>query len=219
MNLNLPTSLTAPRARRLALLTAGVVVAGALVVAAGMLWYRSQEAAGEAALAAATALVQQVSVPQATPEARAKAITALEDVVRSHPRFSGLPRAAYQLGNLRYAAGQYAAARSAYELALAKGARETLKVISALGIGYTWEGEKSYANAATAYAVALAAMDTKGFLYEDTLMALARAQELGGNPATAAETYQRLLKEVPNTTRADDLRMRLSHLKSRPGTQ
>ncbi len=60
-------------------------------------------------------------------------------------------------------------------------------------------------------------MPPKTFLYEDTLMALARVQELGGKPAAAVETYQRLLKEMPDTRRADDLKTRLADLKSRPG--
>ena len=60
-------------------------------------------------------------------------------------------------------------------------------------------------------------MAPKAFLYEDTLMALARVQELGGKPGAAVETYQRLLKEIPDTRRADDLKTHLANLKSRAG--
>jgi len=205
------------RARRLAIQVGAGVVVVALIVVGAWAWYRSQESRGEAALTSATALVQQATATQAGPEARAKAIAALEAVLRDHPRFSGAAQAAYQLGNLRYAGGAYAQARGAYEVALAKGGPASLRALSAVGIGYTWEAEKNYANAATAYEAALKAMAAKAFLYEDTLMALARVQELGGKPGAAAETYQRLLKEIPDTRRADDLKTHLANLKSRPG--
>ena len=204
------------RARRLAIQVGAGVAVVALIVVGAWAWYRSQESRGEAALTSATALVQQAT-PQAPPEARAAAIAALEAVLRDHPRFSGAAQAAYQLGNLRYASGAYAQARGAYEVALAKGGPASLRTLSAVGIGYTWEAEKNYANAAAAYEAALKAMVPKAFLYEETLMALARVQELGGKPGAAVETYQRLLKEIPDTRRADDLKTHLANLKSRPG--
>ena len=204
------------RARRLAIQVGAGVVVVALIVVGAWAWYRSQESRGEAALASATLLAQQAT-PQAAPDVRASAIAALEGVLRDHPRFSGAAQAAYQLGNLRYAIGAYAQARGAYEVAMAKGGPASLRALSAVGVGYTWEAEKNYANAATAYEAALKAMAAKAFLYEDTLMALARVQELGGKPGAAAETYQRLLKEIPDTRRADDLKTHLANLKSRPG--
>jgi tetratricopeptide (TPR) repeat protein len=203
------------RARRLAIQVGAGVVVVALIIAGAWAWYRSQESRGEAALASATLLVPPAT-PQATPEASAKAIAALEAVLRDHGHFSGAAQAAYQLGNLRYAGGAYTQARGAYEVALAKGGSASLRVLSAAGIGYTWEAEKNYANAATAYEAALKAMAAKTFLYEDTLMALARVQELGGKPGAATDTYQRLLKEIPDTRRSDDLKTRLADLKSRP---
>jgi tetratricopeptide (TPR) repeat protein len=203
------------RARRLAIQVGAVVVVVALIVVGAWAWYRTQESRGEAALASATVLVQQAT--PATPDTRAAAIAALEGVLRDHPRYSGAAQAAYQLGNLRYASGAYAQARGAYEVALAKGGPASLRALSAVGIGYTWEAEKNYANAAAAYEAALKAIAAKAFLYEDTLMALARVQELGGKPGAAAETYQRLLKEIPDTRRADDLKTHLANLKSRPG--
>lgn len=205
------------RARRLAIQAGAGVVVVALIVVGAWAWYRAQESRGEAALASATLLVQQVSAAPAAPDARAKAIAALEAVLRDHGRFSGAAQAAYQLGNLRYASGAYAQARGAYELALAKGGPASLRTLSAVGVGYTWEAEKNYATAATAYEAALKAIAAKAFLYEDTLMALARVQELGGKPAAAVDTYQRVLKEIPDTRRSDDLKTRLANLKSRPG--
>jgi len=206
-----------PRIRRLALPVGAGVVLVVLAVGGAWAWHRSQESRGQAAIAEASALTQQALAPQAPPAARDSAIQALEGVLSAHPRFSGASQAAYMLGNLRYQSGQYPAARAAYEVALAKGAAGTLKALSAVGIGYTWEAEKNYANAATAYDTALRSMTAKDFLYEDTLLALARTQELGGKRAAAAETYERLLKDLPGSRRADDLKTRLAELKSRPG--
>jgi tetratricopeptide (TPR) repeat protein len=212
---NIAQVLKNPRLGRLALVVAGAIAIVALIAAGAWAWYQSRESRGEAALADATALVEQATGAQATPDARAKAIAALEAVLRDHPRFSGAPQAAYELGNLRYAAGQYSEARAAYELALAKGATGSIKTLSALGIGYTWEAEKNSGNAAAAYEAALKTMSSTDFAYEDALIALARTQQLAGNTAGAIATYERLLKEVPQTHRADDLRTRIAGLKSR----
>ena len=213
--MNLFAWLEDARVRRLVLQVGAAVLVVVLIVVGAWAWYRSQESRGEVALAAVTLVVQQAAAPAAPPDARAKAIAALEAVLADHPRLSGAAQAAYQLGNLRYATGEYAQARGAYEVALAKGASASLRALSGLGIGYTWEAEKNYASAATAYEAAVKAMRPKTFLYEDALMALARVQELGGKPAAAVETYQRLLTEVPDTRRSDDLKTRLASLKSR----
>src|SRR5262245_60530785 len=93
----------------------GVIV---VILAAIWAWYNSQESRGLAALAEANALAQQVE----RPEARDRAIKALELVIAEHPRLSALPQAAYELGNLQDAAGQSGAARGASELGLGMGA-------------------------------------------------------------------------------------------------
>jgi tetratricopeptide (TPR) repeat protein len=205
-----------PRIRRTGLLVGGVVLAAAVLTAAGWFWYRSQEERGDQALAQAIVLVQEATAPSPPPDARGRAIQALEAVLNEHPRYSGAAQASYLLGNLRYAAGQYAPARAAYELTLAKGAAGTLRAESALGVGYTWEADKDYAKAVNAYDSAAKRLAPQDFLYEETLVALARAQELGGQRAAAIETYQRLLKDVPETRRAEDLRTRLAALRSQP---
>ncbi len=196
---------------------AAVLAALVLVGAGGWAWYRSQESRGLAALAEATALVQEADGPEAAPQARDKAIRALEAVIAEHPRLSALPQAAYQLGNLEYAAGQYAAARGAYYLALAKGASGSLRTLAGMGIGYTWEAEKDYISAAKAYEAAAKGLGQKDFVYEETLMAEARAQDLSGKPAVALEIYQRLLREGPDSRHAEDLRNRIASLRARTG--
>jgi len=204
-----------PRVRRWALPVGGAVVLVALLVTGILTWVRVTQSRAEAAFAEASVLVQPALAPDGTPEARARAISALEALLKQHPRAREAPQAAYVLGNLEYAAADYPAARGAYQIALAKGATGTLKTLSAVGIGYTWEAEKNYANAVTAYEAALRSSGPKDFLYEDMLMSLARAQELQGNATAAAETYQRLLRDVPDTRRTEDLKTRLAQLKER----
>lgn len=213
--MNLLTLMRASRELRLGLAIVGGLVAAGLLGFGGWSWYRSQEARGEAALAQATHLVQQVGAPQGPADARDKAIKALEAVIAEHPRLSALPQAAYELGHFRYAAGQYTLARQAYELALAKGATGSLRTLSALGIGYAWEAEGNSARATAAYEALLKQLDPKDFLYEEALMDLARAQELSGKPAATLETYQRILKQSPQGPRADDVRARAASLQSR----
>ena len=99
------------------------------------------------------------------------------------------------------------------EVALS-GATGTLRALSALGVAYTWEAEKNQAKALAAYEAALAGRGPKDFLFEELLMDLARVQEFGGQPQAAIATYERLLKDVPDSRRADDVRSRIATLKS-----
>src|SRR2546430_6021810 len=67
---------------------------------------------------------------EATPAARAGAMRDLEAILARYPSAGAAPQAAYDLGNLRYDAGQYAAARAAYEVALARGDRKSTRLNS-----------------------------------------------------------------------------------------
>lgn len=204
------------RAARLGLKIAGVVVALALVGTAGWLWLRVGESRGQAALAGTAEAVQQGEGPQATAEARQKAIGMLQAVLAEHGRSTAAAQAAYQLGNLQYQSGDYAAARAAYEIALAKGAGGSLRTLSASGVGYTWEAQQNYANAVTAFDAAARGLDPRQFFFEEALLDLARAQALAGKPAEARATYERLLKEAPETRRAEDIRGRMAALELAP---
>ena len=206
------TELLGSRAARLGLKIAGAVVALCLVVTAGWLWVRAEDAKGRAALAAAAEAVQQADGPQATPGAREKAIALLQGVLDQHGRSSVAPQAAYELGNLQYQAGAYGAARAAYEVALAKGAQGSVRTLSASGIGYAWEAEKNYPSALGAYEATARALGPGQFYFEEAMLDLARAQALTGRPAEARATYERLLKEAPETRRAEDIRARMAAL-------
>jgi len=124
-------------------------------------------------------------------------------------------QAAYELGNIQYQAGDYGAARGAYQIALAKGAAGSLRTLAASGVGYTWEAQKDYANAVTAYEAVARAVPAKQFYFEDALLDLARAQALAGKPVEALATYERVLKDVPDTRRAPDIRAKIAELQGR----
>ena len=200
------------RGMRLALKITGVVVVLGLLATAGWLWLRAEETRGQAALVGAAEAVQEAEGPQATGEARQRAIGLLQAVLAQHGRSTAAAQAAYQLGNLQYQAGDYAAARAAYEIALAKGASGSLRTLCASGVGYTWEAQKDYANAVTAYDAAARGLGPKQFFFEEALLDLARAQALAGKPADARGTYERVLKDAPETRRAEDIRSRIAAL-------
>jgi tetratricopeptide (TPR) repeat protein len=178
-------------------------------------WYTVAQSRGLEAVAEAGALAQEALAPQATGTQRNAAITKLEEVIARYPSNRLVPEAAYHLGNLRYQAKAYEAARGAYTLALAKGAGSTLAPLCRLGIGYTWEAEGKYGEALAAYREALLRLGSSDFLYEETLIGLARAEELAGKLVEARETYRRVLREFPRTRRADDIRGRLASIESR----
>jgi tetratricopeptide (TPR) repeat protein len=206
-----------PRIVRGALIVLAVLVVIGIAGAGGWAWYRAAETRSRQAFADIAALSQRLQEPGATPADRSRTIQALEVFIQEHSRSSSIPQAAYRLGNLRYEAGQYGPARGAFELALAKGASGTLRTLCAVGVAYTWEAEKDYARADTAYQATIRTLGPRDFLYEELLTDLARVQELAGNTKAAAETYQRLLRDVPDTRRADDIRGRLAAIESRPG--
>lgn len=202
-------------ARRAGLVTlaAALVLGGA--AGGAWIWWSAQESRARMALAQALEAVSQAQAADATPEAQARAVRALEGFLAAHGASSLAPQAAYRLGNLHYAAGRLAEARGAYEIALAKGARGTLASLAALGIAYTWEAQRDWGRAQAAYRAALERLGGPGdFLYEDVLASLARTQELAGDRPGAIQTWERLLKDLPDTRRADQARTRLASLQS-----
>jgi tetratricopeptide (TPR) repeat protein len=165
-----------------------------------------------AALELATVRVQTAQGSQAPAAARTEAIQALQAVIEQYPWLTTIPEAAYQLGNLRYQAKAFDGAREAYQLVVAKGARGSLATLCQLGIGYTWEAQGNYANARAAFEAALQRLTPQDFLYEEILMSVARAHELLGQRDQAGEMYRRLLKDLPQSRRGDEVRWRLTSL-------
>jgi tetratricopeptide (TPR) repeat protein len=193
-------------------LTAGGAAVLALVIIAGAVWYwqSSQQQHAAAAYAAAQAQATAARGPQAAPDARATAARGLETALQTYPSASAAAQAAYELANLRYMDRQYGAARSAYDVAAAKASSGTLRTVSRLGVGYTWEAEKDFPKAIDAFQSVLSRLKPADAFYEETLFDLARTQELAGRKDDAVQTYRRLLKEVPKTRRADEVRARLA---------
>ena len=200
-------TLAAPRSW--ALVGGGVVVL-LLLGSGGWYWWNAYQAAGLAAFSQASALVQETLSPQSRPEQVEAAIRGLQDILARYPRHPAVPQAAYTLGNLRYQTKAYEAARDAYHVALRKGARDSLGVLCRLGIGYAWEAQGDYPNALAAYREAAASRGDKDFLYEESLLAAARIQELLQQRGEARETYQAVLRDRPQSGRAEEVRFRLA---------
>ena len=197
-----------PSRRTVLLAIASVPLLGALA-AGGWLWYSAGQRRAMAAYAEA---LTHGYAPAAAPEARLAAIRGLEAALGQYPSARGAAQAAYQLANLRYDAGDYKAARAAYEIAVAKGPPPTIRALAAVGIGQTWEAERHFPKAVDAYQAALATLGPRDFLYEELLVAVGRAQELGGRRDEAIASYRKVLKDVPETRRGDEIRTRLARL-------
>jgi tetratricopeptide (TPR) repeat protein len=189
-----------------------VVVVVALAAVGGWFWWEAYQRRVLEAHAAVMARVQPALLPDASAEARTTAMRELEQLLATYPSARTVPEAAYELGNVRFAAGQYAQARGAYELATQRGAAGLLRALARGGEARTWEAERDFARAAQAYAALVKELDPRSFLFEDALLDQARCLELAGKKDEAVATYQRLLKDVPTAKRADDVRSRLASL-------
>ena len=178
----------------------------------GWAWWSFYQSRGLAELELATLRIRESQGAQASADTRAEAIKALQSLIEKYPRLTALPQAAYQLGNLHYQAKAFDAARKAYQLALAKGARGTLATLCRLGIGYSWEAQGDHAKALATFEAALQGLTTQDFLYAELLMDVARAHELLGQLDRARDMYLRLLKDHPQSRRAEGIRARLASL-------
>ena len=197
---------------------AAAAVLAVLVVGVGA-WYWYAAAESRAASAYAAALTRAGSVltrNNPAPEARANAIKDLEAALAAYPSASLASQAALELGSLRYADRQYGPARAAYQIAAGRSGSGTLRALGRVGVAATWEAERNFGNAIEAYQAALGDLKPKEFLFEDTLVDLARVQELSGKKDEAIATYRRLLKEVPQTRRLEDVRTRMASLGATP---
>lgn len=197
-----------PAPRTLVVSGLGLVLVAAIAVG-GWYWYDTQQRRVGAAYAEVMTRAYAAQTPQAASDTRARVARDLEELIARHPSGASAAEAAYELGNLRYAAQQYPAARGAYEIAVARGASPTVRALARTSIGYTWEAERNFPKAVETYQEVAKELGPKDFLYEQTLLDLARAQELAGRTPDAVATYQRLLKDFPAARRADEVRGRL----------
>ena len=102
-----------------------VAIVLAVAIAGGWYWYDTQQRRVAAAYAEVLTRVYAAQSPQAPADERARAQQALEQILAQHPSAGPVAEAAYELGNLRYAARQWAPARGAYEIAAARGTSPT----------------------------------------------------------------------------------------------
>jgi len=200
------------RSRRALAMLGACAAAVALLLFGGWVWYNSYQTRGLGTYAEALTLAQAGLSPEAPAEARTQAIRELEAALAEYPANVAAVQAAYELGNLRYLNREYAAARGAFEVALAKGAAGTLRELCRAGIAYTWESERNFSRAVEAFQAALEGLSPQHFLYEDLVLGLARNEELAGQKQAAVAVYQRLLRDLPKTRRADMVRTRLAEL-------
>jgi tetratricopeptide (TPR) repeat protein len=195
------------------LIISGLIVLGvALAGLGGWAWWDAQQRRSLAATAEVMARVQPAFAPDAAAEVKTAAIRDLEQLLQRYPSARTVPTVAYELGNLRFSAGQYAAARAAYEIALQRGASGMVAAMTRAALARTWEAERDFNNAANAYAALVKSLDPRSFLYEDALIDQARVLELAGKKAEAVALYQKILKDLPTAKRSDDIRSRLASL-------
>ncbi len=207
MLLNVPRPST-----RTAVIGSLVVLGVAVLALGGWAWYGAQQRRMSAAYGGVMARVLAAEAPEATAEARATATREVEQLLARYPSARTVPQAAFELGNLRFVARDYAGARQAWEQTLQRGATGMLRALAASSLARSWEAERDFARAADAYGALVKELDAKSFLYEDTLIDQARALELAGRKPEAVAVYLRVLKDVPNARRADDIRTRLAAL-------
>ena len=202
-------TLPTPRTLVIAGLT---LVAVALAAFGGWAWWDAQHRRALGDTAEVLARVHPALAPDATAEVKLTGARELEQLLERFPSARTVPSVAYELGNLRFSAGQYAAARAAYDVALQRGATGVIAAMARAGVARTWEAERDFARAAEAYAALATTLEPRSFLYEDALVDQARALELSGKKAEAIVIYQKILKELPTAKRSDDVRSRLASL-------
>jgi tetratricopeptide (TPR) repeat protein len=207
--------LTVPPWRSLGI-AAAVVLAVALLGTAAWFWNASQQQRGSSAYADVLTRHRAAEGPQAAPEARNAAVADLERVLAEYPSNAMAPQAAYVLGNLRFAAGQYDRARAAYAITAARAGAGTLGTLARAGTGYAWEAERKFPEAVRAFEAVVADLKPTSFYYEEALTDLARAQERAGQKDAAITSYRRLLKDRAGTPRAPEIRARLAALGATP---
>jgi tetratricopeptide (TPR) repeat protein len=195
---------------------AGGVLLVAIVATGAWFWTLAREQQGAAIHAAAILRSRPAEDPQAPPDVRDPAILDLERALGTYPRNGMAPQTAYVLGNLRFAAKQYEQARAAYQVALTGASSGTIGTMARAGIAYAWEAEKKLPEATQAFEAALAALKPGAFYHEELLFDLARVQEQSGAKDAAVATYRRILKDVPRSARATDVRHRLAVLGAVP---
>jgi tetratricopeptide (TPR) repeat protein len=197
---------------RTLVIAAAIAIVLLAAATGGWYWYDAQQRRVGAAYAEVMARAYAANNPQAPADAKTRAQQDIERLLAQHPSAAPVAEAAYELGNLRYAARQWAPARGAYEIAAGRAQSPTVRALARTSIGYTWEAERDWGKAVDTYQSVARELGPRDFLFDEVYFALARAQELGGKPADAIATYQRLLKDEPTGLRTEEAKQQLMRL-------
>lgn len=200
-----------PPVARWSVLGAAGVLIGLLVGTSGWLFLAHREEAAERAFAAASAAYRQAMVTGTEAPLRGAA-SGLRQFLKDYPRSTPAAQAWSLVGNVEYQLRDFDAARGAFEEAARRSSSGTVASLAQLGLGYAWEAKGDPQRALGAYQEGLKGREPKDFLYPELMLATARAQEQLKQPAAAIETYRRLLKDVPDLARADEVKSRLALL-------
>lgn len=200
-----------PPAARWTVLGVGAVLLVLLGAVAVWTVLQHRDASARQGFAAASTAYRQAMATTTATAQLTEAEQTLKQFLKDHPRSGSAAHAWYFLGNVEYRRGAHDAAIPAF----AEAARRdpgSIGVLSRLGAGYAWEAKKEPARALEAYQEALKGRGPKEFLYAELLLGVARAQEQLTQTTAAIETYRRLLKDVPDSPRAEEVRARLAIL-------
>jgi tetratricopeptide (TPR) repeat protein len=192
--------------------------AAVLVVAAGLVgvatwggvssYFRKQATRAELALATATAGYRQ-AISSGDETALVAAAESLRRLLADSPPAGVARQAWYLLGNVEYRRRAYDAALAAFEASGSDPA--SVGALSRLGAAYAWEAKGDLERALAAYRAGVD-RGAKDFLFGESLLGMARVQEAQKQPVAALESYQRYLKDVPGSSRADEVRGRIAQL-------
>ncbi len=199
-----------PAIARWAILGGVAAIALLILVSAGWSWLQYREAAAQRTLAPLASAASQ-AIASSDKGALDAAAGDLKRFLEVHPRSRVSAEACYVLGNVEFQRRDYDAALAAYAQASRQG-RGTIAALSQLDMGYAREAKGDPRQALEAYERALAGGAARSFLYPDLLLAKARVQEQLGDAPGAIETYRRFLRDLPGSSRGDEVRGRLALL-------
>ena len=152
------------------------------------------------------------TLPQATADAKATGIRELETASRNIPR-ARAPRVAYELGNLRYDAQQYAQARGAWDLAVAQGRRGRSGTEPGRHRVHVGVLERNYAKAVEAFKIALTRPGPRRTLLRGSAPgSRADARSWPARRPTRSRLHRRALGELAQSRRVEEITSRLAAL-------
>jgi len=198
------------------------VLALALLIWAMSAYSNKKEAQASRLLAQAQALLHPIStepeagqaVPaevQADPEAAAKALVLLQDVVENYKRTEASEVARIILGQRYYGQGDYDAAIDTYDAFLGKASRKPeLTAMAREGLAYAHEAKEDFAQAAICYEELSKSSLTnvQGWAY----LGMARCYEKLGEVRKATDAYRTLLADQPQHPKAAEARASIARL-------